>query len=115
MVTPISYFPAPVNFDNYILAWKDSRFALYFWNTLIIAAGTLLLVSLVSVMAAMRFRAIALRGGSFLPCAAAHDTDGARHIAVGATLCHCTKPGLINSLSSVCVATSASRWPTVPF
>ena len=50
LITPIDYFPNPIVLENYVHAWNDSKFALYFFNTAIISILTLLLVSVVSMM-----------------------------------------------------------------
>lgn len=48
--TPVQYIPKPATFSNYIEAWKDSKFALYFFNTMIISFLVLLIVTAISVL-----------------------------------------------------------------
>lgn len=49
---PPTFWPTHPQWDNYLNAWKFLNFPLYFWNTLALAAGAVLLQIVVSASAA---------------------------------------------------------------
>lgn len=49
--SPIQYFPKNFTFDNFINAWNDVGFSVYFKNSFIVGFGTVALTLVLSVMA----------------------------------------------------------------
>ena len=47
---PLRYFPSPVTFENYINAWKQYQFSIYFRNSLIIALISVFFIILLSML-----------------------------------------------------------------
>lgn len=106
--TPIKYIPNPATVENYINAWNDSKFALYFFNTVLLSVLTLLLVSVVSMMTGYAMSRYQFRGKS-----AAMVIFLITQIVPGALLLIplftiLQAMGLINSIFSVVLATSAT-------
>ena len=108
LVTPINYFPIPITFDNYILAWRDSKFAVYFFNTLIVAAGVLLLVSVISVMSGYALSRYRFRARGFLTVLLLMTQMVPSTLLLVPMFTIMQALGLINSLTAVILASSAS-------
>ncbi len=66
LIVPINYFPRHLVFRNYAEAWKDSKFAMYFFNTVIISIFTLILVSAVALMTGYAMSRYTFRGKGFV-------------------------------------------------
>src|SRR5699024_10024514 len=49
--SPIQYFPKNFTFDNFVNAWNDVGFSVYFKNSFIIGFGTVLFTFILSVLA----------------------------------------------------------------
>lgn len=106
--TPIQYLPVPFTFENYINAWNDSKFALYFFNTVALSVGTLLLVTAVSMMAGYAISRYKFRGKgvAMVIFLITQIVPGALLLIPLFTILQTL--GLINTMTSVVLATSAT-------
>ncbi len=107
-VLPIQYFPSPATFENYITAWQESNFALYFFNTVILSFAVLVLVTVVSMMtgyALSRYNFVGKNVAMVLFLATQMVPGALLIIPMFSIL---DQLGLINTVTSVTLATSAN-------
>ena len=63
---PPTIIPSEFNFDSYMKILKESKFGLYFWNSIKVAGLTTVLAMSVSIMAGLGFSRFIFRGQNFL-------------------------------------------------
>lgn len=107
-IIPVKYYPSPATFQNYVSAWNDSKFALYFVNTVVVSLLTLVIVSVISLMSGYALSRYQFKGKStaMMLFLISQMVPAALMIVPLFTIIQ--KLGLLNTLFSVALTTSAN-------
>lgn len=107
-IIPAKYYPSPATFQNYVSAWNDSKFALYFVNTFVVSLLTLVIVSVISLMSGYALSRYQFKGKStaMMLFLISQMVPAALMIVPLFTIIQ--KLGLLNTLFSVALTTSAN-------
>lgn len=62
----LSLAPRRITFDNFALGWRASKFALYFWNSVLISSATTVLSVMINGVAGFGFAKYSFRGKEVL-------------------------------------------------
>lgn len=62
---PIKYFPNPVTFKNFTMAWKNVGFSIFFKNSLIVSLLSVILITLCSVLVGYSLSRFKFAGKNF--------------------------------------------------
>jgi raffinose/stachyose/melibiose transport system permease protein len=109
--------PNPSNFDpaGYQKVWEGANFPLYFWNTLLVTLGSLLLILLVSSMAAFALARYEFTGNTFLGLYLALGIMVPIRLGTVSILQMMKGIGLIDTLWSLILVYTASGTPLAVF
>ncbi|MCL2248156.1 MAG: carbohydrate ABC transporter permease [Oscillospiraceae bacterium] len=107
-VLPIYYIPVSPTLSNYARAWADSNFSLFFWNTLLLSAGVLGIVTVISTMVGYAFSRYRFLGKGIMMVLFLITQMVPITLLLIPLFNVIRSLGLINTMTSVIITTSAS-------
>lgn len=106
--TPVKYFVTHPLFSNYSNAWRESKFARYFFNTAMISVGVLLLVAFVSLLTGYALSRYTFLGKRIVTIILFVSQMIPTAVIIIPMFTLMKSMGLVNSLCSVVLATSST-------